>query len=291
MASGDPREPVERLYGAYGRDFSASDAEAAAAHWHAPSVAISPGGFAVYPTRGDRAERYANLLADLRTTDYARTEPVAIRVHALTDRTAVSNVVWHRVTADGEVVTRFSPLHLLRGTAGGWKFVARSSRASDDPMAMSAAGDGSTERGGDPGRVRESVAAFVESYAGALSTAEPSAASAHWHAPALLLSPERARVVTAGDEVERALEPAFERLSEAEYARSEAAEVRIRPLDDGVALADVRWDRYDARGGVFDRSATLYLLRRADGEWKLAAASRHPAETMLPAADGRGTGT
>lgn len=290
MAADDPREPIERLYRSYGRDFSAFDAEAAAGHWHAPSIAVAPDEFAVYPTRADRAGRYADLIEEFRATDYARTEPIGIRVHGLTDRTAVSNVVWHRVTAGGDVITRFSPLHLLRKTAEGWRLVARSSRESDDPMAMSGIGEEGAGRSAGDERVRESVVGFVEAYADVFSTAEPAAASVHWHAPTLLLSPERARVAATDEACERVLDTVFEGLEADDYARSEAAETRVRPLDEGIALADVRWERYDAGGDVFDRFAALLLLRRAEGDWKIATVSRHPVETMLPAAGGRGGG-
>ena len=284
MTGPDLHAAITSRYHAYAEDFSAGDPDAAAAHWHAPSIAISPDGVVVYPTREARSERYAALAADLRETGYARSEPVEIRTHGLTPGTALSTIVWHRVTDEGTVLTRFSPLHLLRRTAGGWRFVARASRASADAMPMSAYGPTSGEAGAEAAAVRESVADFVEAYARDFSTADPTRAAAHWNAPTLLLSAERARVVESRAAAEAVLGSVFEGLREHEYARSEATAVGVRPLDDGIALADVRWERLGADGEAFDRFASLFVLRETDDGFRLVVISRHPVETMLPIA-------
>lgn len=188
------------------------------------------------------------------------------------------------MTDEGAVLTRFSPLHLVRRTAGGWRFVVRASRASADAMPMSAFGPESGSMGAETAAIRESVAEFVGAYARDFSTAAPGTAAAHWNAPTLILSADRARAIESRSAAEAVLGSVFEGLREEGYTRSEATEVRVRPLDAGLALADVRWERRDADGEVFDRFASVFVLRETDDGCRLVVISRHPVETMLPVA-------
>jgi len=132
----DVHTEIRRHYEAYGGDFSGLDADAAVGHWHAPSIRTAPDGVTLDAAVADRRAGFAAAIEDLAATDYDHSEAVAIASHRLSASLALSNVVWHRLTDDGTVMARFSPLHVLRWTGERWQFVARATRRSDDPLAM-----------------------------------------------------------------------------------------------------------------------------------------------------------
>lgn len=60
-----------------------------------------------------------------------------------------------------------------------------------------------------------------------------------------------------------------ERLDKADYASSKAAEVRLTPLGDVSALANVHWQRFKKDGSLLNEGAEILLLAKVDGAWKL----------------------
>lgn len=255
----DVHTEIRRHYEAYGTAFSTLDPDAATEYWHAPSIRTDPDEVGLDAAIEDRHAGFTAAIVALEPTDYDHSEAVAICSHALSDSLALSNVVWHRLTDDGAVQARFSPLHVLRRTGAGWRFVARATRRSDDPIAMRPAG-ATEERGEAP----DAVAAFFEEYARAITTGDEDAVAAAWHDQSLVVSPA-VRTVTGPAEVE----PVVGR------GEVEVTAVHAHELDAGVAVADVVWEADESR------VATLNLLHRTDQGWRLVAVGRHPPESAV----------
>ena len=262
----DVHTEIRRHYEAYGGDFSGLDADAAVGHWHAPSIRTAPDGVTLDAAVADRWAGFAAAIEDLAATDYDHSEAVAIGAHRLSASLALSNVVWHRLTDDGTVMARFSPLHVLRWTGERWQFVARATRRSDDPLAMRPVGRRTEEL--EPARTPGSVVDFVESYGRAVSTGDRDAVVAAWSRPSLVLAPDGVRAVTTAEEVEPLVEGPVE--PEAVYAHE---------LDASVAVADVRWAHPDGDAG--GPTATVHLLHESVEGWQFVASGRHPPENLV----------
>lgn len=300
----DLQRTVEQLYDEYGRDFSALDPDAAASYWHEPSVRAFPDRVEFDATEADRRDGFAATIADLEDTDYDHSEPVTVRTHRLSESLALSNVVWERRTADGAVLDRFSPLHLLCRTDEGWQFAARASRRSDEPIEMRAVGGdavdtdraagatgvtgasgaaGDAEAAGDTGASGGSAAieAFEAEYVRAFSTLEPTEIAALWNLPTLVAAPDRVGAVTSMAEAERLLQGLCDRLRASDYEQSEVVAIHAAELDEAVGAAEVRWHRLDGDGDVLERVATLHLLRETDDGWTVVAVASHPLEGLV----------
>jgi hypothetical protein len=252
----DVHTEIRRHYEAYGRAFSEGDPDAAVEHWHAPSIRTSPDGVTLDAVTADRRAGFAAAIEDLDATAYDHSEAVAICSHALSDSLALSNVVWHRFTDDGAVQARFSPLHVLCRPDEDWRFVARATRRSDDPIAMRPAAmlDG-------PSEASAGIGAFLAEYAGAVSAGDGEAVAAAWYDPALVVAPEVRVVEGAVGGAPVLGEGAVELVS-----------AHAHELDDGVAVADVVWE------GESGRTATLAVLHRAGEGWRFVAVEQHPPE-------------
>ena len=287
----DLLESVRRHYEEYGRGFSALDPDAAVSHWGAPSIRMSPDGVTLDATVEGRRQGFADATERLAATDYDHSDPMGIRAHTLSDSLALSSVVWERVTAEEDLIARFSPLHLLRRADDGWKFTARASRRSDDPITMRAVdrGSGGEERAAGSDALPEApegIEAFFEEYGRAFSTLDGETIAAHWNLPTLVVPPEDVRAVASTAEVETLFDGLDEELRSRGYDRSEAMEVYAHELDDGVVAADVLWHRYAEDGDVIERFAAFHLLLETDDGWKLVVIARHPPENMVSLAEG-----
>lgn len=253
---------VRDLYDEYGGAFSGLDADASTHYWHAPSIRTGPREVRLDATDAERRAGFVDAIDDLRPTDYDHSESVAMTSRRLSDSLALTCVVWERLTTAGEVMARFSPIHLLRRTDDGWRFLARATRRSTDPLEL---------READPAEpsAPESIESAVEEYAGALATGDADAIARHWTLPTLVVSPERVRAVTTPEEAA----PLVEEGALAEGG--DVVRVHAHESDDAVAVADVVWDR---DGG---RVATFHLLHETDGRWRVLLTARHPAGTAV----------
>jgi hypothetical protein len=248
---------IRRHYEAYGQAFSGGDPDASVGYWHAPSIRTGPEGVRLDAAVADRRAGFAAAIEDLDATTYDHSEGVAICSHALSDSVALSNVVWHRLTDDGGLQARFSPLHVLCRPDEDWRFVARATRRSDAPIAMRPASAAPDDTGTTPAGLEGTLA----EHARAVSAGDDGAVAAAWHDPALVVAPE-VEVVEGTAEADPVLGE----------GAVEVAAVHAHELDDGVAVADVVWERETGE------TATLALLHRADEGWRFVAVGEHPAE-------------
>lgn len=273
---------VAAFYGEYGSDFSALDAPAAAAHWHAPSIRAFTDRVAFDATEASRRDGFETAVTALAETDYDHSERVALRTHGLSEALALSNVVWERVTDEGDLMVRFSPLHLLYRTDDGWKLTGRASRRSNDPMALSP---------GPKNEAPPAIRSFFEEYAAAFSTLDPDVIAGYWHCPTLLAGDGGVQAVGPTEEATALIGRMADDLRSRGYERSEFASVDAAEVDDGVAVAEVVWRRLDADGDLLEEFATFHVLRETDEGWKLVVVARHPVENAVafpvdPATDG-----
>lgn len=76
----------------------------------------------------------------------------------------------------------------------------------------------------------------------------------------------------------------YDALADRGFASTGADAVRMRVVTDDLALVDADFTRRRADGSELERLATLYVCRRGDAGWRVAALISHPPGA--PALDG-----
>ena len=281
--SDDATAAIRRHYETYGRAFSAFDAAGAAAAWNRPSIRASTDGVAFDPAATDRTDGFAETMAQLGETDYDHSVLADLRVHLLSGRLALGNPVWDRRTADDDRIVRFSPLHLLRRTDDGWRLVARASRDRAVPLDFGPFDEHDGE--GPAVDAPDDIAAFLDSYARAFGSLEADEILPAWNLPTLFVTDDGVISLPDRDAGAGFLDSLRETLYSRNYARSEVGAAHAHVLDEGLAVADVRWDRFDEAGECLERLPVVHFLRETPDGWTLVANAPHDREGMVAVGD------
>ena len=98
----------------------------------------------------------------------------------------------------------------------------------------------------------------------------------YYHEPLMIVTAARTLVLTGRADVEAWLKSLFQRLKERGWdARSEWAQLHVRALSAGVALASGLSVRHKADGQELERVAVTYVLRKTGDGWKIAVLVAH----------------
>ena len=102
--------------------------------------------------------------------------------------------------------------------------------------------------------------------------------------PYAFVTPEATLIALNEAEARRRFAPGFESLQAAGFASSVADHVSTRYLGDDMALVDAILTRRHRDGSQMGTMAALYVCRRHDERWRIAAVIQHPPEHQaLPA--------
>ena len=131
------------------------------------------------------------------------------------------------------------------------------------------------------GAEEEAVKAVLPAYEAAWSCHDAHAVAGFYAEPAM-------RVARGGPVVRptRADQEAFFRaflgaLVSRGYGRSQCEHLDVRPLDGETAIASGVSARYRSDGGLLERVAVTYGLRKTDEGWKIFLSATHAPETVL----------
>jgi ketosteroid isomerase-like protein len=72
-------------------------------------------------------------------------------------------------------------------------------------------------------------------------------------------------------------------LRERGYSHSTVSELHIKLLDQTTALASTVFVRHKTDGSELETIGATYVLRKTEGEWKIAVVTRNPPANVIRA--------
>jgi hypothetical protein len=72
-------------------------------------------------------------------------------------------------------------------------------------------------------------------------------------------------------------------LRERGYSHSTRSELHVKPLDQTTALASTVFVRHKMDDSELESIGATYVLRKTEGEWKIAVIIRHPPTSVIRA--------
>jgi ketosteroid isomerase-like protein len=134
---------------------------------------------------------------------------------------------------------------------------------------------------------QESEKAAVErtlrSYGDAFRRGDLSSISQHCNVPFVVIAPQSVRALATTAEVETFYGGLLRDLKEHGYSHSKWVELHVKLLGKTVALASGIFTRYKTDGSEMATLGATYLLRKNDGDWKIAVLTPHPASDVIRA--------
>jgi ketosteroid isomerase-like protein len=113
------------------------------------------------------------------------------------------------------------------------------------------------------------------SYAKAFQSLDPKAVAAHFHEPALMITPQGVNALPNAAAVEQAYARIMAELPAQRYARTEFSAVEEHRLGDDLMLLTGSGSWVDTSGKKFMPFGMTYTLRRTGQNWRIVAAFIH----------------
>jgi ketosteroid isomerase-like protein len=115
----------EEFFETYAERYMASDADAIAAMYEAPFLAVREGRAIHLVDRDAVREHLAGLMAAYRNAGATRAAIAALDVTPLGHSCALATVRWNAVADDGALVRDFATsYHMLRAESGDWRILS-----------------------------------------------------------------------------------------------------------------------------------------------------------------------
>ena len=127
------------------------------------------------------------------------------------------------------------------------------------------------------GRVSPAIEAFA-SYAKAFQALDPKAVAAHFHEPALMITPRGVNALPNAAAVEQAYARIMAELPAQRYARTEFSPIEERELGDDLTVPTGSGTWVDTSGKKFMPFGMTYTLRRTGQKWRIVSAMIHGAD-------------
>jgi ketosteroid isomerase-like protein len=129
----------------------------------------------------------------------------------------------------------------------------------------------------DQGRASPVVEAFKK-YAQAFQSLDPKAVAAHFHEPALMITPQGVHALPNAAAVEQAYAPVMADLPAKRYARTEFSSFEERRLSGDLAALSGTGSWVDTSGREFAPFGFTYTFLRTGQGWRIVVALIHSAE-------------
>jgi uncharacterized protein (TIGR02246 family) len=124
------------------------------------------------------------------------------------------------------------------------------------------------------------VDAAMRSYYAAVSRGDAAAAARHFTVPAMFVTPRGTWSPTM-TQIETASVGMLREYASQGYSHSTWAESHMTLLGDAAALASIVVVRHRTDGTEIGTFGFTYLLRKADGEWRIAVLIGHPPSDVV----------
>ena len=105
----------------------------------------------------------------------------------------------------------------------------------------------------------------------------------HCNVPFVVISSEGVKVLPTMSEIEARYGGILRDLRERGYSHSIRSELHLKLLDQITALASGVFVRHKTDGSELETIGVTYVLRKTEGEWKIAVIIRHPPANVIRA--------
>jgi ketosteroid isomerase-like protein len=123
----------------------------------------------------------------------------------------------------------------------------------------------------------------LRDYNDAFGRGDLSAIGQHCNVPFLSISPQGVKVLSTISEIETRYGDVLRDLRERGYSHSIWSELHVKLLDQTTALASAVAVRHKTDGSELETIGATYVLRKAEGEWKISVVIRHPPANVIRA--------
>jgi ketosteroid isomerase-like protein len=110
-----------------------------------------------------------------------------------------------------------------------------------------------------------------------------SAIGQHCNVPFVRISPEGVKVCATMSEIEAFFGDIIRDLRARGYVYSTRSELHVKLLDQTTALASGVFVRHKTDGSELETIGATYILRKTEGEWKIAVVMRNPPANVIRA--------
>jgi ketosteroid isomerase-like protein len=110
-----------------------------------------------------------------------------------------------------------------------------------------------------------------------------SAIGQHCNVPFVVISSQEVKVLPTMSDIEARYAGILRDLRERGYSHSTRSELHVKLLDQTTALASAVFVRHKTDGSELETIGVTYVLRKTEGEWKIAVVMRHPPANIIRA--------
>jgi ketosteroid isomerase-like protein len=122
----------------------------------------------------------------------------------------------------------------------------------------------------------------LRDYSDAFGRGDLSAIGQHCNVPFVVISSQAVKVLPTMSEIEAFYGGLLRDLRERGYSHSIVSELHVKLLDQ-IALASGVFVRHKTDGSELETIGATYVLRKAEGEWKIAVVWRNPPANVIRA--------
>jgi hypothetical protein len=97
----------------------------------------------------------------------------------------------------------------------------------------------------------------------------------------MFIQPQELKVLPTLDDVKALYGGILRDLRERGYSHSTWSEMHVKPFDETRALISGVFVRHKTDGTELETRSGTYILRKVDGEWKIAVIIGHPPRGVL----------
>jgi len=117
-------------------------------------------------------------------------------------------------------------------------------------------------------------------YVARFQTLDPRAVLPYYHLPCMFVSPRGVAVMTTPVEVEAVFAGIMADLSRRGYGRTALTRLRVRLLDETIALLSATGVRYRTDGEELEGLGATYTLRRVGAGWRIVLTTVHAPDVV-----------
>ena len=121
----------------------------------------------------------------------------------------------------------------------------------------------------------------LSDYSDAFVRGDLHAVSQHCNVPFVVVSSQGVRVLPTASEIETWYGGIIRDLKERGYSHSVRSELHVKLLDQTTALASAVFVRYRTDGSELATIGATYILRKTEGDWKIAVVTPHPPGNIV----------
>jgi ketosteroid isomerase-like protein len=123
----------------------------------------------------------------------------------------------------------------------------------------------------------------LRDYNDAFGRGDVSAVGQHCNVPFVVISSQEVKVLPTMSDIEARYAGILRDLRERGYSHSIRSELHVKLLDQTTALASAVFVRHKTDGSELETIGVTYVLRKTEGEWKIAVIMRHPPANVIRA--------